>query len=1300
LSEPSSAVPPPVPQRAPRRRALRIAAWTLAGIGVAVIALVALVALFAGSETGLPYVLGQLERYSGGRLTIEGAQGSLWSKLNVATLRWKGDATTIVARDVVVEWDPGALTRRELHVIALGARTIDIAVAPSAQSAGALPRSLGLPLGVVVEHASVTTLDWALGARKGRATGIAFTYRGDAAGHRLDGVTLAFARGRIVGNVRLDAASPFALAGAAGFTGSDDWTGIDAQARMGGTLARIDVDAQGAARDARFDARVRLTPFAAAPIDTLDVDATAIDPATFDAAWPHASLAVGARARPTADGFAGTLSIVNAAPGALDADRLPLSSLASSFAQRGTTVELTGIDARLGNGRAHGQATLALDHGEASADLALEDVDLRALHGALAASRVSGGLRARVDAAAQAFDGDLADRARGLALNFAARVENRRVTLTRARLVAAAGTLDGKGQLAFDGARAFTFAGTAARFDPSRLGQFPRASLDGTLQVAGTLAPAWTLVADAKLGGDATIGGLAARGTAHAALAAGSARDVAVELAVGDARLALHGNAGRAGDALAFTLDVPQVAAVARLLPGDTVHVREGALAAHGTLAIEPAGVGGSVVASAQRLVLADGVALATLALDANVGAPSSAHQAFAERGLAIDATATGVVTPARAVARVHAHAEGTLAAHQLTLDVVDGADRAHLAAHGALVIAPAAARAWRGSIDAFELAGAIPAALGAPATLEWTPARTHVGAARIDVAGGSVALEDLAIDAGRISTRGTFDALPLATLATLAGHPLPVASTLTLGGRWNVAASPRLDGTLVVERTGGDLYAAGATLAQYADYPLGVRTLALEANVRADAWTLSATLSSLRAGDARLQATLAAGPAPGVPSPDAALSARLEATLASLAPMQPWLGTSAVIDGRAELRLTADGTLRAPRLSGTLEGSGLHVDVPQWGVALADGRVRATLSQDTIVLEQFTFKGGDGTLDAKGTLARASAAGGESRITWRADKFRLQNRPDARIIVSGNGAVAFAPQKLAVSGSIRVDEGRVVYAPPVVLLGDDVVIKGRSPDAEAPSRMRVPVLDLDLDVDLGRALTFSGEGLETGLGGRVRVTTSSDGRLDAKGTITAVRGTYYAFGQRLTIERGRLIFDGPLDNPALDIVALRKNLAVEAGVELTGTVKLPRVQLTSNPPVPDSEKLSWLVTGQAPGTGSAADAAALAAASSWLLGGADPRPIGTRIAQNIGLDEISLESRSTTATPGASAASGQVVSIGKRLSNRLTLAYEQGLTIATNALRLEYTLSRTLTLRAEAGTMSSIGINYRRSFP
>ena len=90
-------------------------------------------------------------------------------------------------------------------------------------------------------------------------------------------------------------------------------------------------------------------------------------------------------------------------------------------------------------------------------------------------------------------------------------------------------------------------------------------------------------------------------------------------------------------------------------------------------------------------------------------------------------------------------------------------------------------------------------------------------------------------------------------------------------------------------------------------------------------------------------------------------------------------------------------------------------------------------------------------------------------------------------------------------------------------------------------------------------------------------------------------------------------------------------------------------------------------------------------------------------IAQSIGLDDITFRSASTTATRNATAttptASGQVVTLGKRLNERLTVAWEQGLTVATNALRVEYALTNTLSARAEAGTVSGVGLYYRRNF-
>ena len=315
--------------------------------------------------------------------------------------------------------------------------------------------------------------------------------------------------------------------------------------------------------------------------------------------------------------------------------------------------------------------------------------------------------------------------------------------------------------------------------------------------------------------------------------------------------------------------------------------------------------------------------------------------------------------------------------------------------------------------------------------------------------------------------------------------------------------------------------------------------------------------------------------------------------------------------------------------------------------------------------IDEVTLSAGDGTFRASGEITGLAPGGDKpvARLSWKAERFRAFNRPNLHLVVGGEGSAVAQGGKITLSGKLAADEGAIVYvATPDATLGDDVVVKGWTrPEKRALRFDDIPLL-VDLSFDLGDHLTFSGEGIETRLAGAVRVTTGPYG-LVGKGSIRTVRGTYFAFGQRLDIDRGQLVFDGPLDNPGLDIVALRKNLAVEAGVAVTGTVKVPVIQLTSNPPVPDSEKLSWLVLGQAGSDRSTgADLAALQAASAALLG-AHGKPVSASVAQSIGLDDISLKSSTRSAQPGAPAAETQVIAVGKRLTDRLTLVYEQGLT-------------------------------------
>ena len=125
----------------------------------------------------------------------------------------------------------------------------------------------------------------------------------------------------------------------------------------------------------------------------------------------------------------------------------------------------------------------------------------------------------------------------------------------------------------------------------------------------------------------------------------------------------------------------------------------------------------------------------------------------------------------------------------------------------------------------------------------------------------------------------------------------------------------------------------------------------------------------------------------------------------------------------------------------------------------------------------------------------------------------------------------------------------------------------------------------IDISASLGNGIAFQGRGLDTRLVGELRVVGDLGTPLRATGSIRTSEGTYEGYGQKLTIDRGVLTFAGPIDNPKLNVLATRKGLQVEPGVEVTGTTgAAARVRLVSTPDVPESEKLSWLVLGRSRG--------------------------------------------------------------------------------------------------------------------
>jgi len=140
------------------------------------------------------------------------------------------------------------------------------------------------------------------------------------------------------------------------------------------------------------------------------------------------------------------------------------------------------------------------------------------------------------------------------------------------------------------------------------------------------------------------------------------------------------------------------------------------------------------------------------------------------------------------------------------------------------------------------------------------------------------------------------------------------------------------------------------------------------------------------------------------------------------------------------------------------------------------------------------------------------------------------------------------------------------------------------------------------------------------------------------------------------------------------------------------GTALAPRVTLVSEPPVPEAEKLSWLVLGRSLATSGNADVGTLQTAAGALLSEGAASGVQSQVATAFGLDAFRVDTNQQNLQQ-------RIVTLGKRLSSKLYVGYEQSLQATTSVLLLRYTLSPRLTVEAEAGTRSALSLLYNVAF-
>ncbi|TSE23953.1 Translocation and assembly module TamB [Tepidimonas sediminis] len=414
-----------------------------------------------------------------------------------------------------------------------------------------------------------------------------------------------------------------------------------------------------------------------------------------------------------------------------------------------------------------------------------------------------------------------------------------------------------------------------------------------------------------------------------------------------------------------------------------------------------------------------------------------------------------------------------------------------------------------------------------------------------------------------------------------------------------------------------------------------------------------------------------------------------------------PWLPPGWRVEGRLQGRGRLHGTWAQPAVDGELEGDGLRLASLADGIDWRDGTLHARF--DGTALELLALRlpntGGppDGGLEIRGRIGWQDGVGrARADLTLQARRWVALARADRQLQLSGQLGVQAAERRLALSGRLVADRARLRLPPAdAPRLDDDVVVRGQPAPKEAVRSPWPAGWDgrADIALDLGEDTRLEGRGLDAGLRGTLQW--RQEGRQPARldGEVQTVRGRYQAWGQTLEIEHGRLRFGGALDDPALDVRAVRRFSGQTVGVQVDGSAQAPRVRLVAEPALPDTDILAWLVLGR-PLAGAGAEAAILQRAALALL--EQSRGGRPALPATLGLDELGVDAGGTQPDGSVRAAS---ISLGKRLSNRLYLGYERSLSGLVGTVSVLYDVSRFLTLRGRAGDDRALELLYRRRY-
>lgn len=416
-------------------------------------------------------------------------------------------------------------------------------------------------------------------------------------------------------------------------------------------------------------------------------------------------------------------------------------------------------------------------------------------------------------------------------------------------------------------------------------------------------------------------------------------------------------------------------------------------------------------------------------------------------------------------------------------------------------------------------------------------------------------------------------------------------------------------------------------------------------------------------------------------------LSGRIRVKIADMQLIDSLLPEISRLKGLLSADFKLGGNLEEPHVIGAAQWRNGRFEIPRLGTKFDNIQIKLDNDANHVerLLLSVSAQSGSGNLTGQGQLDLQAGHQFPLQLALTGQQFQILRLPEAEVAISPNLNIHKYDDLTRIDGLINIDKARVelntLPESAIAPSADEVIVDSQQTKRKTIDPTR---LNARIGIDFGDHSHFSGFGLKTRLAGKLEYLITQE-RQRMQGKADMQDASYRAYGQDLKIRKGEFLFNGPADNPWLTIEATRKAVSddVTAILQVTGPLKAPQTKVYTEPSLPESEALSYLVTGKSTQWLGKGDSAAVANAAfnygagelSWL-------------SDRLGIDEFEFEQGDTI--------QDSAVRLGQYLNPDLYVGVSMGLFASEYAADLKYRLSEHFSISTRAGESQRIDLKYQ----